>query len=54
MKQEAKRAAHIKKLSKTGVFYSIAKKLEDRDDLFPQKTEEAKQFLRKIKGAKVY
>ena len=30
----------------------IAERLKNKD-LFPQKTEEAKQFLRKIKGAKV-
>lgn len=49
-KKETKK--HKENLSEKEFLTAILKKLSGRD-LFPQKTEQAKQFMRKVKGAVV-
>lgn len=51
MKKQEKKRARLAKVPAKGLLALVAERLKDRD-LFPQKTEEGKQFLRKLKGAK--
>jgi hypothetical protein len=52
MKTEKKKSTGTAKVPVKGLLALVAERLKGRD-LFPEKTEEGKQFLRKIKGAKV-
>jgi len=52
MKKQEKKPARITKVPAKDLLAQIAAQFRGKD-IFPEKTEECKQFLRKLKGAKL-